>query len=178
MCTDDASSQKRPQSRKQEGNSPIVLDVQVLGSDGRVDAVVQALGRRYLVVGWPGRRVGVDDGLVDVAPGVRPVARTRRRAAPADHQGAAVVLDAEAEEAVAPAREAHRQAFYQGRLVRELLVRVELGRRVALVAARAALLGHAFLVADWAQDIAEIVGPQRWGLKIQFRLGFEVRVSD
>jgi len=70
--------------------SPVVLDVEVLRGDGRVDGVVEALGRRDLVVRRP-RALRVDDRLVYVASGVRPVRWTGRRAATA-HERAAVVL--------------------------------------------------------------------------------------
>lgn len=70
--------------------SPVVLNVEVLRGDGRVDGVVETFGRRNLVVGWP-RTLRVDDRLVYVAPGMGPVRWAGRRAATADER-AAVIL--------------------------------------------------------------------------------------
>lgn len=95
--------------------SPVVLDVKVLGGDGRVDGVVEAFGRRNLVVGWS-RTLRVDDRLVYVAPGMGPVRRAGRRAATADER-AAVILTVQPKN-VASTCQTHRQSLYQRRLVR------------------------------------------------------------
>ena len=51
---------------------PVVLNVEIFRGNGRVDGVIQALGRGYLVVGRP-RTLRVDDRLVYITPGMRPV---------------------------------------------------------------------------------------------------------
>lgn len=95
--------------------SPVVLDVEVLRGDGRVDGVVEAFGRRDLVVGRP-RTFRVDDRLVYVAPGMGPVRWAGRRAATADER-AAVILTVQPKN-VASTCQTHRQSLYQRRLVR------------------------------------------------------------
>lgn len=95
---------------------PVVLDVEVLRvGDGRVDGVVEALGRRDFVVRRP-RTLWVDDRLVYVAPGMGPVRRAGRRAATADER-AAVILAVQPKN-VASTCQTHRQPLYQRRLVR------------------------------------------------------------
>lgn len=104
--------------RIESGNaadSPVVLDVEVLRGDGRVDGIVEALGRRDLVVRRP-RALRVDDRLVYVAPGVGPVRGAGRRAATADER-AAVILAVQPKN-VASTCQTHRQPLYQRRLVR------------------------------------------------------------
>lgn len=95
--------------------SPVILNVEVFRSDGRVDGVVQALGRRDLVVGGPGR-LRVDDRLVDVTPGMRPVRWAGRRAATTD-KGAAVILAVQPKN-ISSTCQTHREPLYQRRLVR------------------------------------------------------------
>lgn len=101
--------------RGETGSSPVVLNVEVLRGDGRVDGVVEAFGRRDLVVGRP-RTLRVDDRLVYVAPGMGPVRWTCRRAATADER-AAVILTVQPKN-VASTCQTHRQPLYQRRLVR------------------------------------------------------------
>lgn len=95
---------------------PVVLDVEVLRvGDGRVNGVVEALGRRDFVVRRP-RTLRVDDRLVYVASGMGPVRWTGRRATTADER-AAVVLTVQPKN-VASTCQTHRQPLYQRRLVR------------------------------------------------------------
>lgn len=94
---------------------PVVLDVEVLCvGDGCVDSVVEALRRWDFVVRRP--RTLLDDRLVYVAPGMRPVRRAGRRAATADER-AAVILPVQPKN-VASTCQTHRQPLYQRRLVR------------------------------------------------------------
>lgn len=95
--------------------SPVVLDVEVLRGDGRVDGVVEAFGRWDLVVGRP-RTLRVDDRLVYVAPGMGPVRWAGWRTATADER-AAVILTVQPKN-VASTCQTHRQPLYQRRLVR------------------------------------------------------------
>ena len=94
---------------------PVILDIEILGVDGGIDGIVEALsGRQQLAVillglllllllGRSRCRVGsaavvrLDDGLVDVAARVRPRRRRRGRRATPAHQRAAVVLPVQAQ---------------------------------------------------------------------------------
>jgi len=44
------SDLRREEKRKRENGSPVILDIEVLRGDGRVDGVIETLGRRDLVV--------------------------------------------------------------------------------------------------------------------------------
>lgn len=98
---------ERPRKGRKQ-HEPVILDIEILGGDGGIDGVVEALGGRQLavVLARPGAaaRVRVDDGLVYVAARVRPRRRRRGRRAPAAHQRTAVVLAVQAQDVAAACR--------------------------------------------------------------------------
>lgn len=103
------------EAEEEKGSSPVILNVEVLRGDGRVDGVVEAFGWRDLVVGRP-CTLRVNDRLIYVASGMGPVRWTGWRAATADER-AAVILTVQPKN-VASTCQTHRQPLYQRRLVR------------------------------------------------------------